>query len=128
MSRFTNVPDEGVRILLLDLGTSSSLAAELRAILESVPHWTVQLQTLAISEKESPVLEVKRILHRLEGPPIAPGETEQLFRVIASPEDLSEFQASGLTCFYFHFGEAAAFQIMAFREDWHVRLELRRFR
>ena len=55
MSRLTNVPNEGVRILLLDLGTSSSLAAELRAILESVPHWTVQLQTLAVSEKGSPV-------------------------------------------------------------------------
>jgi len=56
VSRITNVLTEGDRILLLDLGASSSLTAELRAILESIPHWTVELQTLAFSEKEAPVL------------------------------------------------------------------------
>src|SRR5713101_1282657 len=79
-------------------------------------------------EKESPVLEVKRVLHRIEGPPLAAGETEELLRVLAPADELSELSTNHMTSFYFHFGEVAVFQIMAFREDGHVRLELRRFR
>jgi hypothetical protein len=85
-------------------------------------------EAVHLHETESPVLEVKRMLHRIEGPPVAPGEIEELLGGIASPDDLSELRINGLSCFYFHFDEAAVFQIMAFREDGHVRLELRRFR
>jgi hypothetical protein len=47
---------------------------------------------------------------------------------VAPPEELSELRTNNMTSFYFHFRDVAVFQIMAFREDDQVRLELRRFR
>jgi Tfp pilus assembly pilus retraction ATPase PilT len=85
-------------------------------------------EAMHLHEKHAPVLEVKRTLYRIEGPPLAIGEPEDLLRLVASEDDLSELQENDLSCFYFHFGEVAVFQIMAFREDGHVRLEVRRFR
>ena len=77
---------------------------------------------------EAPVLEVQRGLHRIEGPPLEARETDELLRVVASEDDLLELRTNGLSCFYFHFGDSAVFQVMAFREGGHVRLELRRSR
>ncbi len=85
-------------------------------------------QAVHLHDKEPPVLELKRVLHRIEGPPLAAGETEQLFRTVASQEELAELRANQMTCFYYHFRDVAVFQVMAFREDGHLRLELRRFK
>jgi Tfp pilus assembly pilus retraction ATPase PilT len=81
-----------------------------------------------LHEKERPVVEVNRVLVKLEGPPLALGETEEMLRSLASEEELEEFSTNQLACFYYHFRNVAVFQVMAFREDGHVRLELRRFR
>ena len=81
-----------------------------------------------LHEKESPVLELKRVLHRIEGPALAQGETEQLLSTIAPQEELVELGLNRMASFYFHFRDLAVFQVMAFREDDHLRLELRRFR
>jgi Tfp pilus assembly pilus retraction ATPase PilT len=85
-------------------------------------------EAVHLHENEGPVLDVKRVLHRIEGPPIGPGETEQLLHTVAPPEEVVELRTNRLTCFYFHFRDVAVFQIMAFREDGSVRLELRRFK
>src|SRR5215831_16874079 len=85
-------------------------------------------EAVHLHEKESPVLEVKRMLHRIEGPPVAAGETEQLLGTVAPPEELSELRTNHMTSFYFHFRDVAVFQVMAFREDGNLRLELRRFK
>lgn len=82
---------------------------------------------LHLHANESPVLEINRMLYRVEGPQIAPAEIDDLLTVLASADDIIELKLSGLSCFYFIFGEAAVFHIMAFREDGTVRLELRRF-
>jgi len=102
-----------------------------------MPYSLSDLMQLVVSERgeavhlhpsEAPVLEVKRALYRIEGPPLAAGETDELVRGIAATEDLSELRTNGMTCFDVHFGEDAVFQVMGFREGGHVRLELRRFR
>ncbi len=85
-------------------------------------------EAVHLHEQESPVLELKRVLHRIEGPRLVAGETEELLRTVAPPEELSELRANGITSFYFHFRGVAVFQVMAFREDGHVRLEIRSFR
>src|SRR5689334_15723750 len=101
-----------------------------------MPYSLSDLMQLVVAERaeavhlhpnEAPVLEVRGVLHRIEGPPLAAGETDELLRVIAPADDLTELRTNGMTCFYFQFGEAAVFQVMGFREDGHVRLELRRF-
>jgi Tfp pilus assembly pilus retraction ATPase PilT len=85
-------------------------------------------EAVHLHEKEAPVLEVKRVLHRIEGPPVAAGETEELLRTVAPPEELAELRTNRMSCFYFHFRGVAVFQVMAFHEDESVRLELRRFK
>ncbi len=85
-------------------------------------------EAVHLHEHESPVLEVKGALHRIEGPPVAAGETAELLRVVAPADELSELGRNRMTSFYFHFGDVAVFQVMAFEENGHLRLELRRFR
>jgi hypothetical protein len=53
---------------------------------------------------------------------------EELLRTVAPPEELSELSTNNMTSFYFHFRDVAVFQVMPFREDGYVRLELRRFK
>ena len=85
-------------------------------------------EAVHLHPEEAPVLEISRVLHRVEGPALAPAYPEALLQSVASNEDLLEFKSLRMVCFYHHFDDTAAFQVMAFREDGHVRLEIRRFR
>jgi len=102
-----------------------------------MPYSMPDLMQLIVSERAealhvysgaAPVLEVKRALHRLEGPALKPGEVDELFRALVGPDNLSEFVEAGIVSFDFHFEDAAVFQVMVFRDDGHIRLEIRRFR
>lgn len=85
-------------------------------------------EALHLYAGESPVLEVRRVLHRVEGPKLKPGDVDELFHAITDGDNLSEFASAGMVSFYFHFGDATVFHVMSFRENGHVRLEIRRFR
>jgi Tfp pilus assembly pilus retraction ATPase PilT len=85
-------------------------------------------EAIHLYPSEAPVLEVHRVLHRLEGPTLVPGEVDELFHAVAAKDDVSELASAGMVSFYFHFEDIAVFQVMAFREDGHIRLEIRRFR
>src|SRR5262245_45430066 len=103
-----------------------TMAYDLSDLMQLV--YAERAEAVHLHENEAPVLEVKRVLHRIEGPPIVAGETEELLRTVATPEEVVELRTNRMTCFYFHFRDVAVFQIMAFREDGTVRLELRRFK
>jgi len=79
-------------------------------------------------EGEPPVLEIKSVLCRVEGPCLENGDTYALLAITASEDDLIEFQNTGLSCFYHRFQESSVFKFMAFREDERVRLEIRKFK
>jgi Tfp pilus assembly ATPase PilU len=81
-----------------------------------------------LHEGEPPVFEIKRVLCKIEGPNLAHGDTYALLAIAASEDDLLEFQNNGLVCFYHRFQQSSVFQFMAFREDKHVRLEIRKFK
>ena len=81
-----------------------------------------------LHEGESPVLEVKRVLRRVEGPRLEPGDTYALLAIFASEDDLLQFQNNGFVCFYHRFQESFVFQFMAFRENGHIRLEIRKLK
>jgi Tfp pilus assembly pilus retraction ATPase PilT len=85
-------------------------------------------EAIHLHPAESPVLEIKRVLHRIEGPQLAKGESESLLQSVASEDDFADFKRDKIVCFYHHFNESIVFQVMAFREDGQVRLEIRRFR
>src|SRR5438046_3012370 len=92
---------------------------ERRYVCSKMPYFLSDLMQLAFAEQaeavhlhpqESPVLELKRMLHRIEGPPLAAGETDELLRTVAPPEELLELGANHMTSFYFHFRDVAVFQ------------------
>ncbi len=90
--------------------------------------FTERADGLHLHPNEAPILEIRRVLYRVEGPTLKPEEVDELFHAVAVAEHLSEFAAMGMVSFYFHFEDAAVFQVMGFREDGHTRLEIRKFR
>jgi len=84
-------------------------------------------EAVHLHEGESPVLEIKRTLQKIEGAALRPGDTYALLAIHASEEDLLAFQTNGLACFYYR-AQDSVFQFMAFRESGQVRLEIRKFK
>ncbi len=73
---------------------------------------------------EAPVLRIKRILHRVDGPPLKPADTEALFESVASDDLLHEFRRAGIVRFAHRLADAAIFRVTAFRQDGHVHLQI----
>src|SRR6185503_9560166 len=73
-------------------------------------------EAVHLHDGEAPVLELQHQLHRIEGPPLAAGDTLTLFRGIAPREEFREFERTGLAIFTHKHTDAASFQIMVFRE------------
>lgn len=63
-----------------------------------------------------PVIRLHGVLHKVEGPPLRPEDTEELMRTITSEENV---QQRGGADFGFAFGELARFRVSIFRERGH---------
>ena len=83
-------------------------------------------EALHVYPGAAPVLEVKRVLHRLKGAKLTPAGVDELLHTVTDADNFSEFEREGMVSFDYHFGDAAVFQVIAFREDGHARLEIRR--
>lgn len=77
---------------------------------------------------EKPVVEVKRTLFQVSGPPIEPGDPDKLLRQIASKDEYREFQSAGFVSCHHQVPGQGWFNFMAFREQNHIRLEIRAVR
>jgi len=78
---------------------------------------------LHLHDGEPPVVEIGGQLHRVEGPPLEPGEARDMFQGIAPPEE-SRAIVNGLASFDFRY-KNGVFRLMALREEGSIRLELR---
>jgi len=74
---------------------------------------------------EKPVVEVARNLFQVSGPRIEPGDIEALLRQVADKEEIREFQSVGIVSCRHHVPGRAWFNVMAFREQSQIRLEIR---
>src|SRR5271155_4613428 len=72
-----------------------------------------------------PVIRVHGILHRVEGPSLAPEATEELMRSITSEEHIQATRERGGAAFGFAFGEAARFRVSVFKEKGNFGMVLR---
>src|SRR6202030_2493054 len=72
-----------------------------------------------------PVIRVHGILHRVEGPPLAPEDTEELMRSITSEEHIRQVRERGGADFGFAFGELARFRVSVFKEKGNFGQVLR---
>ena len=72
-----------------------------------------------------PVIRLHGILHRVEGPPLRPEDTEELMRSITSEDHIQQIREKGGADFGFAFGELARFRVSAFKEKGNFALVLR---
>jgi len=73
----------------------------------------------------APVIRLHGILHRVEGPPLRPEDTEELMRSITSEEHIQHVRERGGADFGFAFGELARFRVSVFKEKGNFGLVLR---
>src|SRR6185503_1409383 len=72
-----------------------------------------------------PTIRVHGILHRVEGPILAPEDTEELMRSITSEEHIQHVRERGGSDFGFAFGEMARFRVSVFKEKGNFGMVLR---
>ena len=72
-----------------------------------------------------PVIRVHGILHRVEGPPLKPEDTEELMRSITSEERIQGTREHGGADFGFAFGDVARFRVSVFKERGNFGIVLR---
>ncbi len=72
-----------------------------------------------------PVIRLHGILHRVEGPPLKPEDTEELMRSITSDDHVQQVRERGGADFGFAFGELARFRVSVFKEKGNFAMVLR---
>ncbi len=72
-----------------------------------------------------PVIRLHGVLHRVDGPPLRPEDTEELMRSITSEDHIQQIREKGGADFGFAFGEMARFRVSAFKEKGNFALVLR---
>ena len=64
----------------------------------------------------APVIRLNGILHRVDGPPLKPEDTEALMRSITSEDHIQHVRERGGADFGFAFGDMARFRVSVFKE------------
>ena len=73
----------------------------------------------------APVIRLHGVLHRVDGPPLRPEDTEELMRSITSEDHVQHVRERGGADFGFSFGEAARFRVSVFKEKGNFGMVLR---
>lgn len=73
----------------------------------------------------APVIRLHGVLHRVDGPPLRPEDTEELMRSITSEDHIQHVRERGGADFAFAFGEMARFRVSVFKEKGNFGLVLR---
>ena len=72
-----------------------------------------------------PVIRLHGVLHRVEGPPLRPEDTEELMRSMTSEDHIQGVRERGGADFGFAFGELARFRVSVFKERGNFGMVLR---
>jgi twitching motility protein PilT len=73
----------------------------------------------------APVIRLHGVLHRVEGPPLRPEDTEELMRSITSEDHIQHVRERGGADYGFAFGEMARFRVSVFKEKGNFGMVLR---
>ena len=63
-----------------------------------------------------PVIRLHGTLHKVEGPPLKPEDTEELMRTITSEDNIQQVRERGGADFGFAFGDMGRFRVSVFKE------------
>jgi twitching motility protein PilT len=80
---------------------------------------------LHIRVNTAPVIRLHGVLHRVDGPPLRPEDTEELMRSITSEDHIQHVRERGGADFGFAFGEMARFRVSVFKEKGNFGMVLR---
>ncbi len=72
-----------------------------------------------------PAIRMHGLLERVDGPPCAPEDTEELMSSIASDDNIQEVRENGGSDFGFSFSDKARFRVSVFKEKGNFALVLR---
>src|SRR5277367_1992261 len=72
-----------------------------------------------------PVIRVHGTLHRVDGPPLRPEDSEELMRSITSEDHIQQVREKGGADYGFAFGEMARFRVSVFKEKGNFGMVLR---
>src|SRR5205085_12575069 len=72
-----------------------------------------------------PTIRVHGILHRVEGPVLAPEDTEEQMRSITSEDHIQQVRERGSADFGFAFGDMARFRVRVFKHKGNFGQVLR---
>jgi twitching motility protein PilT len=72
-----------------------------------------------------PVIRVHGTLHRVDGPPLRPEDTEELMRSITSEDHIQHVREAGGADYGFAFGDMARFRVSVFKEKGNFGMVLR---
>jgi twitching motility protein PilT len=72
-----------------------------------------------------PVIRLHGVLHRVDGPPLKPEDTEELMRSITSEDNIQHVRERGGADFGFAFGDLARFRVSVFKEKGNFGMVLR---
>jgi twitching motility protein PilT len=73
----------------------------------------------------APVIRLHGVLHRVDGPPLRPEDTEELMRSITSEDHIQHVRERGGADFGFAFGDVARFRVSVFKEKGNFGCVLR---
>src|SRR5881296_2756315 len=73
----------------------------------------------------APVIRLHGVLHRVDGPPVRPEDTEELMRSMTSEDHIQHVRERGGADFGFAFGELARFRVSIFKEKGNFGMVLR---
>jgi twitching motility protein PilT len=73
----------------------------------------------------APVIRLHGVLHRVDGPPLKPEDTEELMRSITSEDHIQHVRERGGADFGFAFGDMARFRVSVFKEKGNFGMVLR---
>jgi twitching motility protein PilT len=73
----------------------------------------------------APVIRLHGVLHRVDGPPLKPEDTEELMRSITSEDHIQHVRERGGADFGFAFGDIARFRVSVFKEKGNFGMVLR---
>ncbi len=73
----------------------------------------------------APVIRLHGVLHRVDGPPMRPEDTEELMRSMTSEDHIQHVRERGGADFGFAFGDLARFRVSVFKEKGNFGMVLR---
>src|SRR5262245_53315310 len=80
---------------------------------------------LHLRVNSAPVIRLHGVVHRVDGPPLRPEDTEELMRSIPSEVHIQHVRERGGADFGFAFGDLARFRVSVFKEKGNYGMVLR---